>query len=72
MSDQNHENVNRTKEQRPSPARVANYDKTCHTCGATPVVVIVERDGRRLNTGLCGACCFGSAACADPAEWVQP
>lgn len=38
----------------------ADYSRKCEVCEQTPVV---------SETGLCGPCTFGEAACLDPAEW---
>lgn len=41
-----------------------DYTVECEVCGQVPTVKLGKD-----NLGLCGVCCFGSAACLDPAEW---
>lgn len=44
-------------------------DSACLSCGASPTVVAI-RDGKIVATpGLCGPCCFGTAAAWDPTTW---
>lgn len=45
-----------------------DVSRECIVCGTSPTVVVV--DGvHTSHTDLCGACCFGEAACIDPKEW---
>jgi hypothetical protein len=50
----------------------ADYRTKCVSCGATPTVVLTDSNGRDIEKlELCGPCCFGEAACADPDEWAS-
>jgi hypothetical protein len=48
------------------------YGDVCEVCGQRPIVRIRYADSDRIyiETGMCGPCTFGEAACLDPAEWI--
>lgn len=46
-----------------------NYNCRCEICDQSPTVEGV-RDGKVVyESGMCGPCTFGEAACLDPQEW---
>lgn len=49
---------------------VPDYTIKCCVCEQTPTVSIVDIDNNIVaETELCGPCCWGEAAMADPTEW---
>lgn len=47
----------------------ACYSDECMNCGQSPTVLVFVGDKLEYDTELCGACCFGEAACIDPENW---
>lgn len=46
-----------------------NYIARCENCDQSPTVEGVK-DGKVVyESGMCGPCTFGEAACLDPEEW---
>lgn len=46
-----------------------NYDLRCENCYQVPTVDILVKGELRSHMELCGACCWGEAACIDPENW---
>lgn len=45
-----------------------DYKTKCENCEQTPTVEMIDGN-KAVNTGMCGPCFFGEAACIDPEEW---
>ena len=51
---------------------VPDYESECVNCGQTPCVTAVDDcDDVVYESGMCGPCTFGEAACIDHRNWNE-
>lgn len=56
--------------EKPTPAEFKpNYEAECENCGHNHTVQVWVGETMEYDTGLCGACTWGEAACLDPENW---